>query len=126
MRDMLTRRLNREGFQSITASNSVQAIALARAERPALILLDIDVPMLNGWQVAQRLRSIPETRTIPIIVLTGSPLPEIDQQFSETGYDAYESKPINFSQLIAKIRWLARPNNDDDGLGKPPSEVVIL
>jgi CheY-like chemotaxis protein len=113
VRDLLTRRLNREGFQTITASNGVQTIVLARAELPDLILLDINLPILNGWQVAQRLRLIPETRTIPIIVLTGSLPPDGHQQFVATGCDAYEPKPINFPQLIAKIRWLASLEHTD-------------
>lgn len=110
VRDVLTRRFNREGFQSITASNGVQTIALARAEKPDLILLTMDLPILDGWQVAKRLRVIAETRTIPIIMLISSLPPEIQQNFSATGCDDYELKPINFPQLIAKIRWLARPS----------------
>ncbi|NNJ12389.1 response regulator [Chloroflexales bacterium ZM16-3] len=108
IRNLLTRRLNREGFQIITASNGVQAVALARAEHPALILLDIDLPILDGWQVAQRLRSLAETRGIPIIVLTGSLFEEAQDQIRAYGCDAYVPKPINFPQMIAQIRWLAR------------------
>lgn len=106
VRELLTRRLSREGFQIIAANNGVQTIALARTECPALILLDIGLPLLSGWQVARRLRAIPETRTIPIIVLTGT-APDLEEQLTATGCDAYEPKPINFPQLVVKIHWLA-------------------
>jgi two-component system, cell cycle response regulator DivK len=109
IRNLLTRRLSREGFQIITASNGVQAIALARAEQPGLILLDIDLPILDGWQTAQRLRALPETQAIPIIVMTGALSEEIQAPLAAFGCDAYELKPINFPQMIARIRWLARP-----------------
>ncbi|MBX0330578.1 response regulator [Oscillochloris sp. ZM17-4] len=113
IRNLLTRRLNREGFQIITASNGVQAVALARAERPALILLDIDIPILDGRKTAQRLRAHPETQGIPIIVLTESQLEERDDQLAAYGCDAYEPKPINFPQMIARVRWLARPDGGE-------------
>lgn len=105
---LLIWRLTRDGFQVSSASNGVQAIALARAERPKLILLDVDVPMLSGWQVAQRLRAMPETRAIPIIVLTGPSFSDQSPQFTASGCDAYEPKPVRFPELIAKIRWLSQ------------------
>lgn len=113
LRDMLVRRLSLEGFQILTASNGMQTIALARTEQPDLILLDLELPILNGWEVALRLRGIPETRSIPIIVMTGSLPPDETLQLSATGCDAYEPKPINFPHIIAKIRWLARSGSDD-------------
>jgi len=108
IRNLLARRLSREGFQICSASNGVQAIALARCEQPALILLDIDLPILDGWQTAQRLRALPETRAIPIVVLTGALAEERHAQLARAGCEAYALKPINFPQLIAHIRWLTR------------------
>lgn len=112
VREVLTLRLSREGFQITGASNGVQTIALARAEQPGLILLAIDLPMLNGWQVAQRLRAIPETRTIPIIALISASPADLSAQIAASGCAAYEPKPIRFPELIAKIRWLVHTSHD--------------
>jgi len=125
VRDMLVRRFGLEGFQLLTASNGMQTIALARTEQPDVILLDLELPILNGWEVALRLRGIPETRSIPIIVMTGSLPPDETLQLSATGCDAYEPKPINFPHVIAKIRWLARSGSDDGALvGAAPALAI--
>lgn len=120
IRDVLVRRLAREGFQSIVATNGMQAIALASADRPNLILLDLSLPILDGWQTAKRLRASPETWTIPIIVLSGHILPHEPAQIPDDICDDTESKPINFSRLIAKIRLLA--NLDQ---GNPLNERAV-
>lgn len=104
-REMLARWLCLEGFGVVTASNVVQTLALARSERPALILLDVDLPLLDGWQVAGRLRAIAQTRAIPIVVLAEAP-PELP---ATVECDDYELKPLNLPRLLAKIRWLAGP-----------------
>lgn len=107
IRNVLVRRLTREGFQILAASNGAQAIALACAEQPALIILDVDLLILDGWQTTQRLRSLPETQMIPILIVAGSLSGEMRARLAIFGCDAFEPKPIDFPQMIAHIHWLA-------------------
>jgi CheY-like chemotaxis protein len=113
VREMLVRRLGRSGFQVIAAINGVQAIAIAQTERPKLILLDLGLPILDGWQTAERLRANPETCAIPIIVLSGYGDPLDRNQLPAGTYDDFEPKPINFSRLFAKISMLANLDQGD-------------
>lgn len=106
VRELVSYHLIREGFQVLVASNGMQTIAIARAELPALILLDIGLPLLDGRQVVRRLRSIPETCSIPIIALTGASFGALDQLIAVAGCDDYVTKPIDCAQLIARVRWL--------------------
>lgn len=85
--------------------------------QPALILLDSNLPILNGWEVARRLRAIPETRAIPVIVLTGYLPPQMQEQLGAIGVDGCELKPIDFPQLLAKVRRLAH-HGFADGLNE--------
>ena len=105
-REMITRRLAWEGFEVITAQDGAEAVALAEAEQPDLILMDLGLPIVNGWQAAQRIKSTPGTSHIPIIALTAYALTEDRDKSLAAGCDDYESKPIDFSRLYAKIRAL--------------------
>jgi len=102
-RDMLARHLKWEGYQTITAANGVQAVALAQSESVDLILMDIGLPIMNGWQATHRLKAIPETRAIPIIALTAYALTEDRAKCLSAGCDEYESKPIDFPRLLDKM-----------------------
>ena|ERR671925_1210922 len=105
-RDMLLRRLKWEGYQVITATNGAQAVALASAELPSLILMDMGLPVLNGWQATQQIRAAPETHAVPIIALTAYALIEDRLQCFAVGCDDYETKPVEFSRLLAKMQTL--------------------
>ena len=104
-RDMMARHLKWEGFQVVTAVNGVQAVALAQSEPIDLILLDMGLPIMNGWQAARRLKS-GDSRAIPIIALTAYALVDDRAACLAAGCDEYETKPVDFSQLLRKIRSL--------------------
>jgi two-component system cell cycle response regulator DivK len=105
-RDMLSRRLERRGYQVLVAVDGVQGIALARIKKPDLILMDMSLPAMDGWEATQRLRSWDETRTIPIIGLTAHALSSDRERAMKAGCNEYETKPVNFSRLLAKIEML--------------------
>ena len=103
-RDMIARHLQWEGYQVITAANGVQAVALAESRSVDLILMDMGLPIMNGWQATHRIKSSPETRAIPIIALTAYAMSDDKAKAIEVGCDEYEAKPINFPRLLSKIQ----------------------
>jgi two-component system, cell cycle response regulator DivK len=103
---MLRRRLERAGFAVIVASDGEQGVAVARAERPDLILMDLSLPVLDGWEATRRLKSSEETRAIPVIALSAHAMPGDREKALEAGCDDYDPKPINMPSLLAKIRAL--------------------
>lgn len=103
-RDMLARRLAWEGYTIQTASNGRQAIEIANRDHPDLILMDVGIPLLNGWQATSQLKAHPNTSGIPIIILTAYALTEDRQKSISSGCDDYETKPINFELLLSKMR----------------------
>ncbi len=105
-RDMLSRRLVRRGYQIVAAIDGHQGLAMARSEHPDLILLDMRLPGLDGWQVAQELKSSLETREIPVVALTAHAIAGDREKALEAGCDDYETKPINFTRLLEKIEAL--------------------
>jgi CheY-like chemotaxis protein len=105
-RDMVARHLKWEGYRVITAANGAQAVALAQTERPDLIVMDMGLPVMNGWQATHRIKEAPETSAIPIIALTAFALSEDRRRCIDAGCDEYQSKPINFPQLLTKIQAL--------------------
>ena len=105
-REMLVRRLAWERFEVVTATNGAEAIALAGSERPDLVLMDLGLPVLTGWQVARRLKDAQETRAIPIIALTAYALADDRTSALTAGCDEYEVKPVDFPRLLAKMRAL--------------------
>jgi len=104
IRAMTERRLTFEGYRVISAGDGTRAVALARSELPDLILMDMGLPVLNGWQATEQIKSRPETQAIPVIALTAYALPEEREKCFAAGCDDYESKPIDFPRLIQKIR----------------------
>jgi two-component system cell cycle response regulator DivK len=118
IRDMLSRRLQHEGYQVITATNGAAAIMRARSEHPDLILMDIGLPLLNGMQATQRLKAMPQTWTIPIIALTAFSMADDRVKCLAAGCDEYESKPVVFARLLSKIQvFLGQPAGDQRMLG---------
>lgn len=102
-RDLLTRRLEGKGFQVVSAADGFQAIALAREDKPDLIVLDISLPMKDGWGVARELKESSDTQRIPIIALTGYGGVDDRERALRAGCTDFESKPISFRRLVAKI-----------------------
>ena len=105
-RDMLSRRLERRGYQVILALNGEEGIAIAQSEAPDLILMDLSLPVMNGWEAARRLKGDHQTRSIPIIALTAHAMEGDMQKAIESGCDDYDSKPIDLPQLLVKIESL--------------------
>ena len=102
-RDMLSRRLQRKGYSVITAHDGQQGHAMACSELPDLILMDISLPIMNGWEVTRLLKSKEATRHIPIIALTAHALVTDRDMAFEAGCDDYDTKPIEFNRLNDKI-----------------------
>ena len=105
-RDMLTRRLERKGYQVIVALDGEQGIKMARAESPDLILMDLSLPVLDGWETTRRLKGASETHSIPIIALSAHAMVGDRQKALESGCDDYDSKPIELPRLLTKIEAL--------------------
>jgi CheY-like chemotaxis protein len=105
-RDMLTRRLERKGYRVITAEDGLQGHDLAHSESPDLILMDISLPVMNGWEVTRTLKADPATKNIPIIVLTAHALATDRAKAFEAGCDEYDTKPVDFGRLQEKIDGL--------------------
>jgi two-component system, cell cycle response regulator DivK len=105
-RDMLSRRLQRKGYAVVMAHDGEQGLALAKSESPDLILMDISLPKMDGWQVTSLLKSNPETKGIPVIALTAHALSTDRQKAFEIGCDDYDTKPVEFGRLSEKIEQL--------------------
>ncbi len=102
-RDMLGRRLQRQSYDIVMAVNGIEAIKKAQSEQPDLILMDLSLPELDGWEATRRLKQDNNTRCIPIIVLTAHALKSDRESAFEQGCDDYDVKPIDFSRLLNKI-----------------------
>jgi len=102
-RDMLSRRLARRGYQVVIALDGEQGVAMARSEVPDLILMDMSLPVLDGWEAARQLKAAPETRAIPIIALTAHAMVGDREKAIEAGCNDYDTKPIEFPRLLEKI-----------------------
>ena len=102
-RDMLSRRLQRRGFDVVMAVDGEQGVAMARAEPPDLILMDMSLPVLDGWEATRRLKADPEVRAIPVIALTAHAMSGDREKAVEAGCDDYDTKPIDFPRLLEKI-----------------------
>lgn len=100
-RDMLLRRLQRKGFEVLTANDGEEAIEMTRQHLPTLILMDMSLPVLDGWEATRRLKADPATRHIPVIALTAHALPAERDRAIEAGCCAFETKPIDFPKLLA-------------------------
>jgi two-component system, cell cycle response regulator DivK len=105
---MLSQRLQREGFDISIARTGVEGIALARAQLPDLIIMDLVLPELDGFAAARELRHGADTRHIPIIALSASVLPEHKHRAIDAGCDDFETKPVDLPRLLAKIENLLR------------------
>ena len=105
-RDMLSRRLGRAGFSTMLAEDGAQALQRLEKERPALVLLDMNLPVVDGWPVCERVRANPRIAATPIIALTAHAMAEDRDRALAAGFDDYATKPIDFPALLAKIERL--------------------
>jgi two-component system cell cycle response regulator DivK len=105
-RDMLTRRLQRRGYKVIVAIDGEQGLALAKSESPALILMDLSLPVLDGWEATRQLKMAPETKLIPVIALTAHAMSGDRERCIEAGCDDFDTKPVEISRLVGKIETL--------------------
>ncbi len=105
-RDMLSRRLERKGYTVAMALDGEQALTLAQSEAPALILMDMSLPVMDGWEATRRLKSAPATSGIPIIALTAHAMGGDEQKAKEAGCDDYDTKPIELPRLLEKMEKL--------------------
>jgi CheY-like chemotaxis protein len=102
-RDMLARRLRRKGYEVIAACDGREAIAVALAQRVDLLLMDLSLPVLDGWQATRCLKADPRTASLPVIALTAHAMPGDQQRAFDAGCDDYDTKPVDFNRLVAKI-----------------------
>ena len=105
-RDMLSRRLARRGYEVAIAVDGEQGVALARAEAPALILMDMSLPGMDGWEATRRLKAAPETCAIPVIALTAHAMAGDRERAIAAGCDDFDTKPVDLDRLLEKIEAL--------------------
>ncbi len=109
-RDMLSRRLQRKGHEVLVALDGVQGVELAQSQIPDLILMDMSLPVLDGWEATQQLKAAPQTQDIPIIALTAHAMAGDREKCLQAGCDDYDTKPVEFSRLLGKIQALLEKN----------------
>ncbi len=105
-RDMLSRRLTRQGYEVVLAQDGARGVAMATEERPDLVLMDMSLPVLDGWEATRRLKSDPATRVIPVIALTAHAMAADKEKALAAGCDDYDTKPIELPRLLEKITQL--------------------
>jgi CheY-like chemotaxis protein len=110
-RDMLSRRLQRRGFTVMLAVDGQQGIDMAIEQLPELILMDMNLPVIDGWEATKTLKSNPATQKIPVIGLTAHAMTGDREKCLAAGCDQYDTKPIDFESLIEKIQDLLKKNS---------------
>jgi CheY-like chemotaxis protein len=111
-RDMLTRRLLKRGYEVVIALDGESGLSLAQSEAPNLILMDMSLPILDGWEATRRLKAGPATQHIPVIALTAHAMSSDRHKALEAGCDDYDTKPIELARLLGKIdALLAAPGS---------------
>ena len=118
-RDMLFRRLKRKGYEVVVAVNGGEAVAKAQSDRPDLILMDLHLPVMDGWEATRRIKANVETRIIPVIALTADALPEEREKAIAAGCDDYDTKPVNLPQLLQKIEQQLQLNAEVPAISYP-------
>lgn len=110
-RDMLSRRLNRHGFEVVIAVNGQEGVELAGSAKPDLILMDMSLPVLDGWEATKRVKTDPDTARIPVIALTAHAMVHDKERAMAAGCDDFDTKPVDLPRLLEKINSLLRPAN---------------
>jgi two-component system cell cycle response regulator DivK len=112
-RDMLSRRLIRRGFQVVFALDGQQGIDLAHSERPDIIIMDMSLPVIDGWEATRRLKADDTTRSVPVIGLTAHAMSGDREKAIEAGCDDYDTKPVELERLIDKIERMLSTAKDE-------------
>ena len=102
--DMLSRRLQRRGYEVVIAADGEQGVAMAQSLAPDLILMDMSLPVLDGWEATRQIKTTPQTSAIPIIALTAHAMSGDREKALEAGCDDYDTKPIELARLLEKIK----------------------
>jgi two-component system, cell cycle response regulator DivK len=105
-RDMLSRRLERRGYHVVMAGDGQQGVEMAQSEAPDLILMDMSLPVIDGWEAARRIKQAPDTRGIPVIALTSHAMAGDREQALASGCDDYDTKPVDLPRLLEKMAVL--------------------
>jgi CheY-like chemotaxis protein len=105
-RDMLSRRLARNGFEVVVAVNGREGVERATSEKPDLILMDMSLPVLDGWEATRQVKANPETAKIPVIALTAHAMAKDKADALAAGCDEFDTKPVELPRLMGKIRGL--------------------
>ena len=105
-RDMLSRRLTRRGYDVVMAVDGAEGVRMAATERPTIILMDMSLPGLDGWEATRQLKAAPATRAIPIIALTAHAMSGDREKALQAGCDDFDTKPVDLPRLLAKIEAL--------------------
>ncbi|EFO80203.1 two-component response regulator [Oscillochloris trichoides DG-6] len=108
-RDMLSRRLQRKGYEVVIATDGEQGVAMAQSELPDLILMDMSLPVLDGWQATRMIKAQPTIASVPIIALTAHAMAGDQEKCFAAGCDDYDTKPVDLPRLLAKIEALLAP-----------------
>jgi len=114
-RDMLSRRLERKGYTVLVAVDGQEGLVKARQEPPDLILMDMSLPVVDGWEATRRLKADPSTRHIPVIALTAHAMASDEQQARAAGCDDFDTKPIELPRLLQKIESALAPPDPPPG-----------
>jgi two-component system, cell cycle response regulator DivK len=109
-RDMLSRRLARRGYEVLIAVDGAAGVAMAIAEKPDLILMDMSLPIMDGWEATKKIKANPQTKSIPTIALTAHAMAGDREKALEAGCDDYDTKPIDLSRLLDKIANFLQEN----------------
>ena len=109
--DFLSRRLKRRGYEVLVAQDGQEGLDKTRSEKPDLVLLDMNLPVMDGWSVAQALKGDAATKGIPIIALTAHAMAGDREKAIAAGCDDYHAKPIDFSQLVSQIEAVLAPRS---------------
>jgi len=113
-RDMLSRRLAKRGFEVLMAVDGAEGVAMARSANPTLILMDMSLPVMDGWTATRTLKADSSTSRIPVIGLTAHAMSGDREKCLEAGCDEYETKPIEFARLLEKIQVQLDKNHPPD------------
>ncbi len=108
-RDMLSRRLERRGYTVVMATDGESGVRMAESEVPDLILMDMSLPVLDGWEATRRIRADSALKRIPIIALTAHAMAQDEQQARDAGCDDFDTKPVDFARLLGKIETCLKP-----------------
>ena len=105
-RDMLSRRLERRGYQVVIAEDGATGVSMAKSEDPDLVLMDMSLPILDGWEATRQIKASPDTKGIPVIALTAHAMAGDEEKALAAGCNDYETKPVDLPKLLSKIEAL--------------------